>query len=189
MQRSYGPSSDAESNPVYCRYVFLVSATRRRPSGVIGGRWPSGGSTTSEDCRDGSPRSSQNGGGDVWPPTSPIATTSALTLSTLNDSLSRSDCFSASFCRCLNSSSVRYRRLPNCAGRSNGTPTMAVLGQIPCKSGSPHAVRGGVYVFSALCAPSDAATHATTSTAPDHTGILRDGIAASTDHRPPAAGH
>src|SRR5215471_3948932 len=65
IHRSYGPSSDAALNPVYCRYVFFVVATRRWPSGVIGGRWPSGGSTISDDWRDGSPRSSQNGGGDV----------------------------------------------------------------------------------------------------------------------------
>src|SRR5436190_17075272 len=142
MHRSYGPSSDASLKPVYCRYVFFVVETRRTPSGVIGGSRPSGGSTTSDDWRDGSPRSSQNGGGDVWPPTSPMATTSALTLSTLNDSLSSSPCFSASFCRCLNSSSVRYSRLPNCGARSKGTPTIAVLGHIPCRSGSPQAVFG-----------------------------------------------
>src|SRR5215467_10257542 len=107
IHRSYGPSSDAELKPVYCRYVFFVVATRRRPSAVIGGKCPSGGSTISDDCREGSPRSSQNGGGDVGPPTSPMATTSCWTLSTLNDSLSSALWCSASFCRCLNSSSVR----------------------------------------------------------------------------------
>jgi hypothetical protein len=66
---------------------------------------------------------------------------------------------------------------------------MAVLGQIPWKSGSPHAVRGGVYVFSALCAPSEAATHAATTTVPAHTLTLCDPMPASTDHRPPITGH
>ncbi len=154
--------------------MFFVDATRPKPSAVIGASRPSGGSVTSDDWRDGSPRSSQNGGGDVWPPTSPMATTSGLTLSTRNDSLSSEVWFSASFCRCLNSSSVRKRRLPNCAGRSNGTPTMAVLGQIPWRSGSPHAVFGGVYedaldgvdVLSALCAASVTAAHAANASAP-----------------------
>ena len=56
-------------------------------------------------------------------------------------SLAAAACFS----RALNSSSVRNSRLPNCAGRSKGTPTMSVPGQIPCRSGSPHGVFGGVY--------------------------------------------
>src|SRR4029079_11889053 len=32
-----------------------------------------------------------------------------------------------------------------CAGRSKGTPTMSVPGQIPWRSGSPHGVFGGAY--------------------------------------------
>jgi hypothetical protein len=31
----------------------------------------------------------------------------------------------------------------NSSGRSNGMPLSSLLVKIPCKSGSPHAVRGG----------------------------------------------
>ena len=99
----------------------------------------------SDDCRDGSPRSSQCGGGEVTPPTSPSATISAGGFSRSNSSTSSSACFAACASRSLSSASVRKRRVPNCSGRSNGTPTMSVLGQMPCRSGSPHGVRGGEY--------------------------------------------
>src|SRR5262245_36813730 len=39
------------------------------------------------------------------------------------------------------SASVQSALVPNSLGRSNGTPC-SVLRQMPCKSGSPHAVRG-----------------------------------------------
>ena len=54
-------------------------------------------------------------------------------------------CFAVACCSSLNSASVSMRRVPNSSGRSSGTSTMCVLGQIPCRSGSPHGVRGGVY--------------------------------------------
>src|SRR5262245_329338 len=39
-------------------------------------------------------------------------------------------------------------RLPsNSAGRSNGVPCSYLLVKFPCKSGSPHGVFGGTYVF------------------------------------------
>ncbi len=39
------------------------------------------------------------------------------------------------------SSSVRNCRVPNCAGRSNGTPYSPSAVHSPCRSGSPHSVR------------------------------------------------
>ena len=47
--------------------------------------------------------------------------------------------------------------MPNRSGRSKGTPTMSVLGQMPCRSGSPHGVFGGEYGAWATSATVDAA--------------------------------
>ena len=67
------------------------------------GMRPLAGSTMSEDWRDGTPRSSQCGGGEVAPPTSPIATISAGGFSMSKSSTSSSACFDACASRSFNS--------------------------------------------------------------------------------------
>ena len=53
---------------------------------------------------------------------------------------------SAAFCAAANSSSVRNRRSPYFSGRWNGVAIRWLSGQMPCRSGSPHGVLGGVQV-------------------------------------------
>ncbi len=101
----------------------------------------------SEPWRLGLPRSSQCGGGDTGPPTVPRATTSGGTLLMSNSALSSSVCFCAAASLAVNSASVNSLRVPNESARTRGTPTKSVPGQTPCRSGSPHGVRGGVQVF------------------------------------------
>ena len=62
-----------------------------------------------------------------------------------NSSPSAEACCDACFWRCANSSSFKYARVPNSGARCNGTPIISELGQIPCRSGSPHAVRGATH--------------------------------------------
>ena len=50
------------------------------------------------------------------------------------------------------SSSVRNSRVPNSAGRSNGTPNSPSLVHSPCRSGSPHEVRRAHWSGRLLCA-------------------------------------
>src|SRR4029450_1298117 len=57
-------------------------------------------------------------------------------------------------------------RLPsNSAGRSNGVPCSYLLVKFPCKSGSPHGVFGGTYVFVEVLAGAFAGVCAPTATA------------------------
>jgi hypothetical protein len=57
-------------------------------------------------------------------------------------------------------------RLPsNSAGRSNGVPCSYLLVKFPCKSGSPHGVFGGTYVFVEVLAGALAGVCAATATA------------------------
>ena len=56
--------------------------------------------------------------------------------------LSDASCLSACAWRCAYSASVRNRRSPYCACRSNGTLSSASLLNVPCRSGSPHGVLG-----------------------------------------------
>src|SRR5215468_7369324 len=137
MQRSYGPSSPASAKPSNITYVFFSVAARRCASGVVGGRRPSRGSTRSDACFDALPHSSQCDGGPVPSPCRGAVETVV--------SASASSRVVCCFRRASNSSCVTSLRSPRFAGRSNGTPTMSVLGQIPARSGSPHAVFGGVY--------------------------------------------
>ena len=46
------------------------------------------------------------------------------------------------FNRCSNSSSVSHCRVPKLVGRSNGVLISAAVDHTPCRSGSPHGVRG-----------------------------------------------
>src|SRR5262245_8819232 len=101
----------------------------------------------SEPWRLGLPRSSQCGGGDTGPPTVPRATTSGGTLLMSNSALSSSVCFCAAASLAVNSVSVNSLRVPSESARTRGTPTKSVPGHTPCRSGSPHGVRGGVQVF------------------------------------------
>src|SRR5687767_14031575 len=48
--------------------------------------------------------------------------------------------------------SVRFRP-SNAAGRSNGVSISSVAVKLPCRSGSPHGVRGGVHLVSCACHP------------------------------------
>ena len=64
-------------------------------------------------------------------------------------------CLSACARRCANSASVRNRRSPYCAGRSNGTLSSASLLQVPCRSGSPHGVLGTAGPCADVTLPSD----------------------------------
>ena len=92
--------------------------------------------------RDVSRRSSQCGGGDVAEPTAPALLMSAFSI--VNSALSLSSCVPVRFSRCSNSASVSHCRVPNSAGRSNGTVSSASLVQVPDRSGSPHGVRGAL---------------------------------------------
>ena len=65
-----------------------------------------------------------------------------------NSSLSDAACRCACAARAENSSSDSRSLSPNCSGRSSGTPIMAVPGHSPCRSGSPHGVRGTVHALS-----------------------------------------
>lgn len=56
---------------------------------------------------------------------------------------STSACARDCACRCANSSSVSVARSPNSAGRCSGALTFP--GHMPCRSGSPHDVRGAEY--------------------------------------------
>jgi len=46
------------------------------------------------------------------------------------------------FNRCSNSASVSNCRVPKLVGRSNGVLISAAVDHTPCRSGSPHGVRG-----------------------------------------------
>ena len=97
-----------------------------RPSSVIGGNRPSGGSTISDACLDACPRSSQcDGGVTAAPP------------GTTNSALSVSAAWRISASRSANCSSVRTAWRPSSAARSNGTSIIWPLGHIPWRSGSP----------------------------------------------------
>src|SRR5215472_1467478 len=119
-----------------------VAARRWRPSAVIGGTRPSGGSITSDVRWLVSLRSSQCGGGDVAEPTAPALAVSAL--STVNSALSESICAVVCFSRCVNSSSVSHCRSPYDGLRSKGTLSSAALDHTPWRSGSPHDVLGAL---------------------------------------------
>ena len=106
----------------------------------VAGMRPFGGSTINDACRCGWPRSSQCGGGETGPPTSPPGVLAALSRS--KSAMSASSCSTARCCRSSNSSSVSTLRVPNRSSRCIGTPTMSVPGHLPVRSGSPHAVRG-----------------------------------------------
>jgi hypothetical protein len=103
-----------------------------------GGSRPSGGSTISEACREGVPRSPQCAGGPV------LELRRAVSGSRYR---SRSVSRRRRLCstRASNSTSFSVARSPNDSGRSRGVPCMRVLGQMPCRSGSPHGVRGAVH--------------------------------------------
>src|SRR5437762_4354920 len=101
------------------------------PSFVSGGSFPSGGSTINDVRRDtrvhhsyqcSGPAPTPRRGPSSWPPSSPSSR------------------------RLANSSSFKSSRVPNCGGRSNGTPYIALV-HSPCRSGCPHGVRGGVETF------------------------------------------
>ena len=47
--------------------------------------------------------------------------------------------------KAANSLSVRYSRSPYCLGRVRGTAIRWLMGQMPCRSGSPQGVLGGVH--------------------------------------------
>jgi len=95
---------------------------------------------TSEVRRDTLPRSSQCGGGDVADPTAPAFAVFAVSRS--KSALSDASWLLVCVRRCANSASVRKRRSPYWAGRSNGTLSSASLLKVPCRSGSPHGVLG-----------------------------------------------
>src|SRR5262245_48227937 len=100
---------------------------------------PFGGSTTSDVCRCGVPRSPQWPGGPV---PAPVRTASAVGRVATNSSSSCAACRRACAARAASSSSVSCDLSPRVAGRSSGTPIIPVPGQTPCRSGSPQAVRG-----------------------------------------------
>src|SRR5688572_26039730 len=95
---------------------------------------------TSDVRRDGLPRSNQCGGGDVAEPTAPALDRSAVSRS--KSELSLSSCRWTCDRRVMNSCSVSSCRSPNSRGRSKGTLSSASLVHVPCRSGSPHGVRG-----------------------------------------------
>src|SRR5688572_22981588 len=142
--RSSGPLKMAvppkEPNPAN------VPAPPARPRPVLGrdcasgGSLPSGGSMTSDVRRETLPRSSQCGGGDVADPTAPALDRSAVSRS--KSALSEASCLSACERRCAYSASLRKRRSPYCACRSNGTLNSASLLNVPWRSGSPQGVLG-----------------------------------------------
>src|SRR5438552_1420875 len=59
------------------------------------------------------------------------------------------------------SSSLRNCRVPNCAGRSNGTPYSPSVVHSPCRSGSPHGVRPRHVVSRFVCALAGRVHHIT----------------------------
>src|SRR5688572_18046983 len=134
MQRSYSEKSSGWSNgpapklpPARGRRSWRLCA-----SGVSGGTWPSTGSITSEVRADFRPQFSYQCTGPA-PVTPPMV-----------------GAVPARWCsRCSSSasSSVPSTLALVCPrGRSNGTPASSSLDQTPCRSGSPHGVRGTEYV-------------------------------------------
>ncbi len=61
--------------------------------------------------------------------------------------LSSRACLSSRSARSASSLSVRNALSPNSTGRSKGTLTSSSVVQTPCRSGSPHGVRGAVQAF------------------------------------------
>src|SRR5688500_8305159 len=152
-------SSQLLNGPFELRFVLTprVGSARERAVAVIGGRRPLLGSITIEVRRDGVPRSSQCGGGDVAEPTAPALAVSAV--STSKSSLAAWSWRSACTRRSANSSSVSSWRVPNRSARSKGTPSSGSLVQVPWMSGSPQGVRA-VAVSTTAAASTAAAAHA-----------------------------
>src|SRR5580698_1987908 len=110
------------------RKAFIAAS----PAGVMGGTLPFGGSTTSEACRTGLPRSTQYEGG--------LMVTSLVPLE--NSSPSSEACFWARLSRSANSAFVSSALSPRLTARCMGM--LAVAGHWPWRSGSPQEVFGGV---------------------------------------------
>ncbi len=123
MQRTHCDASSGPSNGPLPNGAGPADA-RWRPSAEIGGRRPSGGSMTTDVRREASPTSIQCDGGSVDAP-------AKIPLGLLT-------CFN----RCSNSASVSHSRVPKDVGRSNGVVISAPVDHTPCRSGSPHGVRG-----------------------------------------------
>jgi hypothetical protein len=120
-QRSYSEKSVTQSSGPLPNVPRGMFSTPGRVSGI----WPSGGSTTSE----------------VWGKARrPKSKRNVLSASFSDRSTVCSTCCS----RSANSSAVMYSRPSNLAGRDVPTPLMSSLDQAPCRSGSPHDVRGTV---------------------------------------------
>src|SRR6185436_18408827 len=143
MQRSYLSRSSGPAKLMPSGVRIAATAPRRRASSLRYGIRPSGGSITTDVRREGLPRSSQWFGGPVPAAPWPAAR------GAMNSSRSASSARSAWVTRCENSSAVTVSRVPNCGGRSNGTPSSSSVVNRPEMSGSPHGVRGAL---NAVCA-------------------------------------
>src|SRR6185503_3744731 len=125
------------------------------PSSVIAGIRPFGGSTTSEACRCGTPRSpAAQCDGPPMPARWPAGTYASLSAFT---------CLDRASCRAANSLSLSVALVPSSSGRSYGVPCMSLAGHNPEMSGSPQGVRGGVYLPAACAHPSAGRSAATRS--------------------------
>src|SRR5215472_3843684 len=78
-----------------------------------------------------------------------------------NSTASAAEARCACATRCANSWSVSSVRSPKPFGRSMGTPMLP--GQMPCRSGSPHAVLGGVHTLVAVCWAKEAGANGSAS--------------------------
>src|SRR5215468_3254470 len=129
-------------------------------SGVIGGIFPSGGSTTSQAC-------------------APLVIVKLGCHHVEGAARPPSKFWTVFFCAsCLsfNSSSPltsSRRRSSKLAGRSNGVPFSLRFWKEPCKSGSPHGVFGETYFFGACAATVTATKRTTTHATEDRCFMLK----------------
>ena len=170
IHRSVKLRSSQESARPPSRAACGRAAIRWRSfSGVKGGIRPSGGSITKDVRRLGSLRSSrQYGKGDV-PGRALVRSNTPACSSSISRGWLPGHCPSlldsqtgagpatnsatsaaaiARICatRSAYSSSLTNCRRPKTAGRSSCTPASPLFVNCPCRSGSPHGVRGGVHV-------------------------------------------